>query len=169
MLIAVAFAETLHPAGLETRAAARYEVVALRPSDEEIGFFRRLAALGDTGPILEIPDRPRAFTARTTGILLSAYHHRPTSWCHASFLPSEVDEVARLAARLPSRAAILAVRERGFATIVVHHPMEAPAAQRVARAFENFARGTHGALLQRLHRTDSMTAWRLAPEGAGVR
>jgi hypothetical protein len=55
-------------------------------------------------------------------LLLSAYHHRPTSACtDKSYSPALSAEIDALGARLPEPAALQKLRDHGFETLIVHH------------------------------------------------
>ena len=69
-------------------------MLEIRPRESELEFFEALAKLGNAGPMLELPMGPSLFMARNSKeVLLSAYHLRPTSSCHASFRTPEVADV----------------------------------------------------------------------------
>jgi hypothetical protein len=73
-------------------------------------------------------------------------------------MPREHAEVEDLTRRVPEAAALRRLRELGFTTVVVHHPMPLQRALRRLAPFDFAAQGSEPAL-QRLHRTDSMTAY----------
>ena len=54
-------------------------------------------------------------------ILLSAYHHRRTSACLASYRPPREAELAAIAQRLPRDEALRDLTALGFTTVLVHH------------------------------------------------
>jgi len=98
------------------------ETVEVRVDPEEIRFFRELEAMGNRGPILEVPfltgigrslEAPRR-------ILPAVYHHRRISTCFGSFRAPEQDELAELIERLPEPSAIADLRQLGFTTLILN-------------------------------------------------
>ena len=92
-------------------------------------------------------------------VLLSAYHHRRTSACRATFPPPVVSQVRELSGLLPGPDGIRALGAMGFTTIVVHHPRKGQD-RSYAKGFEA---ATHTGLLQRIHGDDFMTAYTIGP------
>ena len=71
--------------------------------------------------------------------MLQAYHRRRTSACYNSFVPDAVRELGPLAERLPESAALEAITERGFTTLVVRgsfQPGDRAWRDRIAQAAE---------------------------------
>ena len=91
-LVAVVFIETLRP-GLPARF--HFEMRPLRPPEHAIAFFEELAALGNAGPLMELPVDGPSLDRGSTSMLLSAYHHRRTSRCYNSFLPASAAPTRR--------------------------------------------------------------------------
>lgn len=123
-LIAIAFVETLFLGSGELRPV-RFQPLAMRPPHEHIALFEELEALGNKGPLLEVPIRWSAPPFRTGAVpaqvLLSAYHHRSTSGCYASFVPVVVRKHERLSTGLLEPDGIARARAAGFTTLIVHH------------------------------------------------
>jgi hypothetical protein len=101
-----------------------YRTIEIRPAEEDLAFFRTLEELQGSGPVFEAPIRLdwAGYAAMDTSaqVLLSAYHHRRTSGCYTSFAPDEVAELETIAADLPARDAVEALRELGFTTVIAH-------------------------------------------------
>jgi hypothetical protein len=153
VLILLAYADTFLPRVLTQESRASYAVVPMRPAVEQIEFFEKLESLGNSGPILELPNETGGATRASASLLLSAYHHRPTSQCYNSFRPQVLQEVRELGARLPQAGAVRALREMGFTTVVVRHPW----GPRHARA--------RFASLEKLYGNNSMTAYAIDDKG----
>jgi hypothetical protein len=120
-LIAFAAADSLRPRVLGLSPVFEYTMVDLSPDPHARSLFLELAAANDTGPVLEYPVKHLNFHRSSKGVLLSAYHHRRTSYCYNSYMPSEARRVEELAAELPETSALDALHELGFETLVVHH------------------------------------------------
>ncbi len=165
-LIACAYLDTLRPRTLGLTPRFRYAMLRLRPDEATLAFYRELEALGNDGPILEVPLAPDNYGPATDVILLSAYHHRRVSACYNSFWPEEAGRVTEISSRLPRPRAIQALRKLGFTTMVVHHGKPDSYAERHRKAIENFATATRGRFLRRLHADDALTAYSImAPVG----
>jgi hypothetical protein len=142
-LVVVAYADVVRPEFLPLQPRVRYRAVDIAPSDEQLQLFDKLARLGNTGPLLELPvttasvSWKHSLSSRET--LMSAYHGRRTSACYNSFTPVAVEEVWLLAEQLPDRAAAEALRERGFSTIVLHHPANSDAWQTLGMPLQELA------------------------------
>jgi len=160
-LVAAAFVDTVRPSSLGLRPRAPLSAVELRPAERDLAFFRELAELGNAGPILELPMVRLNFDRASVSILNSAYHLRPVAHCYNSFLPPATAEVEALARELPTAEALRAVYALGFTTVVVHHPADDPYLVRRQKKFEQFEKGPWGRLLERLHETETMTAYRI--------
>ncbi len=158
-LVGVAFLTTLRPAGLGL-AGVRYEPLAVKPTQASLDFFRKLAELGNEGPLFETPSYRLDFQRRTSRILATAYHRRPTSTCYNSFHPPQQAEFAVLGRQLPDNAAIEKLHDLGFTTIVVHHPLDEPIAN-VYRRAEWTRAVRRDRLVRELHRTERMTAYEI--------
>ncbi len=99
---------------------------AVRPDEGAIRFFEELANNGNDGPIFEtpIPEAANRFTWAATSeqLLLSAWHHRPTSACYPSHPQPSRGQIEALELRLPDPAALTELGRLGFTTIVLRHP-----------------------------------------------
>ena len=93
----------------------------LEPAASEIDFYVTLEEKGDTGPILELPMEPSAWSRDGDSILVAAYHKRPTSACYNSFLPPASKRLQALTRQVPRPRALRALANLGFRTIVIHH------------------------------------------------
>jgi hypothetical protein len=171
-LVCAVFVDTLRPGWLGLRPRTLYETVDVRPDANAIAFFQALSEQGNTGAVLELPlPRPGAAGLQTSSrrVLLQAYHHRRTSSCYNSFVPDEVLALGDLVARLPEPAALRALREQGFTTLVVHASLRATDLAWL-RGVERAAR--HGAGLAPLLSRDGLRAYAIrsdASAGAGSR
>ena len=98
------------------------ETVEVRVDPEEIRFFEELDAMGNRGPILEVPLLTGIGRSLQTPrrILPAAYHHRRMSTCFGSFRAPDRDLLAELVERLPESAAIEELRQLGFTTLVLN-------------------------------------------------
>jgi hypothetical protein len=162
-LIGLAGLDTLRPSYLGLEPRIDYRMVELRPRDDELELFEALDASGDAGPLLEYPVNHINFWKASRGLILSAYHHRPTSYCYNSFFPPEAREVERLGKALPGVAPLAALREMGFRTLVVHHADGELGAALHRKRFELFVANAGGDALLRLRGNDSLTAYRILP------
>lgn len=160
-LVALAFVVTVRPPWLGLPPQVQYGRLHLRPPPEALRFFESLEALGNRGPLLELPMNLRSpaylLMDSSAQMLLTTYHGRPTSGCYNSYVPPERRAVAEQVARLPRRDALQALRDMGFTTLVAHHPPPddpPPVARMLARAAER-----PGAALHRIHGSASYTAY----------
>lgn len=143
----------------------------IHPGAERIAFFEQLALMGNAGPLLELPLEGEPGPGISLGaprILLQAWHGRRTSACFGSYASPHRRELAALAAELPSRRAVAALREQGFTTVVLHHPPGFIAAGHLVGPFERAA-ARPGAPLASLQRLDAISAFALLPEASGGR
>jgi hypothetical protein len=163
VLIAVAYVSALWPGVQGLRPPKAYHPVSVAPSAESVEFYETLARLGNSGPLLELPTGGKYLMKYSSSqVLLSAYHHRRTSGCFAAFRPREVGVVRSLAAELPDREAMAALRAMGFTTLVVHSPDGSSGRGRLVSKLEAAAREPEPSLTL-LHRTPGMTAFILQP------
>jgi len=96
--------------------------VQVRARPQEIRFFEQLEAMGNRGPILEVPlmtGIARSLIAPNK-ILLTAYHNRRTSTCFGSFRAAELKALEELVEGLPEPSAIDGLRQFGFTTLIVN-------------------------------------------------
>lgn len=119
VLIAVAYVDTLRPASLGLTPRQRYAPIRLRPEADRLAFFRRLAEMGNDGPIYEVAFPRKLNPRQTEPLLLSSYHRRPTSVCYNSFV---VSEAADLWSEVDDPRQLMKLREMGFTTLLVHAP-----------------------------------------------
>lgn len=143
--------------------APRLVAVRLAPDPERIAFYQRLAERGNQGPILDLPYQPRNARAASSAVLLSAYHHRRTAACWVSRWPDEVEQIRRLALRLPDAAAARELRALGFTTLVRHADPERPGAARWASP--RLGRLSAGTLREVLE-MDGLAAWEIVDEAS---
>jgi hypothetical protein len=158
LLVLAAGVDGLRPSWLGFAPRTRFERIAIHPPAEDIAFFEALAAMGDAGPILEYPVVRRTGVEAMAPILLSGWHGRRTSACIGSFQPPELARVEAAAAGLPGRAAVEALHEMGFATVVVHEIAREPLAPRFLAAAER-----PGAGLRLLRTSPRLSAFALEP------
>jgi hypothetical protein len=123
-LVLVAVLESAFPAARHPSDAPRFPTFRIAPTAGELAFYAALESQGNRGPIFEAPlprVEGRAFWPGTAGgILLAAYHRRPTSACLTSRLP-DLRRLERIDAELPAAHALQALRELGFTTLVYRH------------------------------------------------
>lgn len=171
LLVAVAAFDVLRAPSLGLERRYQWTLEAVRPDDDAIAFFAELERRGNRGPLLELPLDAGAFKiASSPGrILLSAWHRRRTSACFGSYEAAGRKQLAERVAELPRPAAIHALAEQGFTTLVVHLDPGRPGAVRIAGDLERAA-----AVLPELvplHATPRRAAYRLesAPSGSSPR
>jgi hypothetical protein len=159
-------------AAVETVAASvvggPVSTLRVAPAADDVELFRKLEAMGNTGPLLEIPlgDRNHEFVFQSPPrLLLSAYHHRRTSACYASFFPPGREELRRDALILPERAAVARLCASGFTTVIVH--LASPRGQRAAEQLQAAGRDEHGSV-RYLVANSSMAAFALVCDTADV-
>jgi hypothetical protein len=157
LLLAVVFADTLHPELVGARAPVSFRALPLAAAEVAArGLFRQLAELGDLGPVAEIPSGPPfALRREASRTLIQAYHHRPTSACYNSVIPVQTQRVRQLTREIPDREALRELRALGFTTLVVHGGAEIQERMRAAAA----ANGG----LRELRANAAASAWSLAP------
>ncbi len=139
---------------------------SIRPRRETVEFFETLDEKGSRGPLFEVPcfdDRLQTGVDMPRRILLSAYHHRRTSACLASYRPPREAELAAIAQRLPQDEALRELAAFGFTTLLVHHRGEAGRVWK--RRFAARAKRPDSPL-RLLHGTTDMTAFEIAVAGA---
>ena len=96
--------------------------VQVRADPQEVQFFEQLEAMGNRGPILEVPlmtGIARSLIAPSK-ILLTAYHNRRISTCFGSFRAPEREALWDLVEGLPEPRAIDGLRQLGFTTLIVN-------------------------------------------------
>jgi hypothetical protein len=93
---------------------------------------------------------------------LTAYHHRRTSSCLGARFQLRVGEIDQLSRRLLEPGVIDEMRDRGFATVVVHHPSGRAFERRYASEIARMARSSEGRLVP-IAASESMTAYALRP------
>jgi hypothetical protein len=165
-LIALAWVDALRPRTLGLEPRVEYRMVSLRPEAGALAFFEELERRGNRGPLLEAPIHPKHAARISQAVLLSAYHGRRTSPCYNSFVPPVTSEVARLASDLPDPAALRALAQMGFTTVVAHHaPPAGPVATALRRRLD--AAAAAGAGLRRIHGDGERTAYAILAAAAG--
>jgi hypothetical protein len=130
-----------------------------------VEFFETLEEKGSRGPLFEVPSfdhRLQTAADMPRRILLSAYHHRRTSACFASYRPPREAELAAIEERLPQDEALRELAALGFTTLLVHHRGEAGRIWK--RRFATSAKRPD-APLRLLHATTDMTAFEIAVTG----
>lgn len=162
VLVGVAAFDVAGPPLLRIEPTYTWQLHPAAASEASIEFYRALEALGDTGPLLELPvDREAGGIAfAPSRILLSFYHHRRTSACYGSYYDrGDRGRIVGLAERLPGADAVDQLRGMGFRTVVVDQPVVDQALrQRIDAA------GRDGSdQLPVLHRNGSMAAYSLGP------
>jgi len=144
----------------------------VRPEPSSLALHAQLARDGNAGPLFEIPisdlDHRPASLASSDRILLSAFHHRPTSACYPSHLPASQYELEELYRRLPESEAFVELSRLGFTTIVSHPPNlwheaeDAKRARLTSDALRALAKRP-GAPIRALAREGRVEAWELVP------
>jgi hypothetical protein len=164
-LILLAAFEVLRAPALGFERSYQWVVEPIRPRGEIVEFFETLEEKGNRGPLFEVPDfNPRLQISGELPrrILLSAYHHRRTSACLASYRPPREAELAEIAQRLPQDEAIRELAALGFTTVLVHH--WGRTGRFWKRRFTTSAKRPD-APLRLLHATTDMTAFEIAVTG----
>jgi hypothetical protein len=116
-----------------------YHLVRQRPPEERLAFFQQLDAIGNRGPLLELPlvEGIELADRASDSLLSSAYHHRQTSECFSAFVEGYMPADLRLATEaLPSRTALAVVRRAGFTTILVHLSSKMGAGAQLAKRLQ---------------------------------
>ena len=91
------------------------------PPVATLRLFEKLAAMGNKGPVFEIPvTQGWLLGASSSRVMASTFHRRPTSACSGSVKPESARLLVELGNRLPKRAAVTELRELGFTTIILH-------------------------------------------------
>ncbi len=161
LLIAVGVAETLRPSWLGYWEKTRYSTLRLAPNADELALHRDLAAMGDSGAILDAPVNPLHLQRASHEMLLAAYHRRPTSACYAyTRIPPELIAVSDA---LPEATALRTAYAMGFRTVVLHHAAGHARLRDMRKSFEASAREPEGARLERLAERPGVTAYRIHP------
>ncbi|MEO1936800.1 MAG: hypothetical protein ABGX04_18650 [Myxococcales bacterium] len=96
--------------------------VLVRADPQEVQFFQQLEAMGNRGPILEVPlmtGIARSLMAPSR-ILLTAYHHRRISTCFGSFRAPARKVLGELVEALPEPSAVDGLRDLGFTTLLIN-------------------------------------------------
>lgn len=137
-------------------AATNLEVEA-----SEVKFFEDLAALGNSGPIVELPLRTGIVRTVTSPrqIMATRYHQRRTWTCYGSYHPEGRDETNEIIEQLPDPEAQRALRELGFSTVILRH--KNPPGLRLKTKMERDGRTAPRVLLS----TKTMTAYELRSRG----
>lgn len=163
LLILLAALDTLQPSLLGGARPVRFASLDLRPPESTLAFYARLEALGNDGPMLELPMTSTPmyrFEDAPMQHLLTAFHHRRTSGCSPSYTPPVVQGVAALAGRIERPGSLAEVRDLGFTTLVVHHPPGRPGAERYAVRIARLARRSRGDLVE-IASAEGLTAYAL--------
>jgi hypothetical protein len=154
-LVLVSFIVIVRPAYLGLEPPVVYRPERVGPSAEEVAFFDALAASGNTGPILEVPDPIVAIADSAGRVLRSAYHHRRTSACYSSYTTPQARQVRGLIERIPHPEAFQELLGLGFTTLLEHHPGARSRLQPLV--------GRRRVPLRRIEGIASMTAFELLP------
>jgi hypothetical protein len=96
--------------------------VLVRADPQEVQFFQQLEAMGNRGPILEVPlmtGIARSLLAPNR-ILLTAYHNRRISTCFGSFRAPARKVLGELVEALPEPGAVDGLRDLGFTTLLIN-------------------------------------------------
>jgi hypothetical protein len=163
--VAAVAVATLYTLGIGTSDAHTFAWADTRPRSALLNFWSELDALGNTGPVLELPVDDLGPGYGSMSVMLSAYHHRRTSRCYNSFVPKEVKQTTVWAKRLPEAEAIDVLAASGFTTVLVHHPRgRRDMRETLARIDE--AASAPGARLRRIHRDPVRSAYEIVAPGA---
>jgi hypothetical protein len=162
LILVLAFVDVMKPPVLGLSPGFEFTPFDIRPSEESIAFYEALAEKGNDGPLLQVPVTPRALFRVTAVLLESAYHERPVGQCYNSYLSPEVEHLKVLGDRAPEASALDELREMGFTTLVLTHPLlQANGSGRLAE-FEAAASG-HDARLSVVHGAGHRTAYAILP------
>ncbi len=149
--------EAVRPIG--TPPKTHWDQLEIRPGPDAIDFYAQLDQLGNTGAMLEVPIAANvmySFGRALNQILLSAWHHRPTSACFGSYKPPEQERVVALARLLPDAEAVRELAALGFTTIVAHEIRGGE----LRRGLEALVQTDR---LRRVHATPRRAAYGIAP------
>jgi hypothetical protein len=163
LLVLAAATELLLLPRLRAPGRARFAVLELEPPAEAREIFERLEAMGDHGPLLELPVDPQVFAAQQLPqhrILLAAYHHRRTSACFGSLRPPGQEEFLERLRSLGSPESLEALRALGFTTILADGSL---LMGRKARSALERADADPAAPLRLLHANERYAAFALEP------
>jgi len=167
-LILLAGFAVLRAPALGFERSYHWTMEEIRPRPETLTFFERLEQEGNRGPLFEVPcfdERLQTSADMPRRILLSAYHHRRTSACFASYRPPREAELVAIARRLPRDEAVRELAALGFTTVLVHHRSGSGGV--LERRFAASAERP-GAPLRLLHATTDMTAFEITVTGNGT-
>lgn len=157
--VALAFVIALRPFLPDAPALGSWP---MRPPEQALALHEALLASGNDGPILELPGAPRPHPRYGLSILLSAYHHRPTSACHNSFIPAETREAEAVARAIPDEDAVRRARAMGFTTVVLFHDVPRFDTGPLRARLQAASRG-RDASLRLLRRNAFMSAYEIGP------
>ena len=148
-LVALCVLDTVRPSWLGLEPTFHFTRVAIRPPDDALAFHAELERKGARGPFLELPldrDDPGYTIGRTSlEHLLTAWHGQRTSGCYTSFVPASVRELTHLT-DVADPSVRAALHERGFRTVVLHHPAGSRRQRREATRLALESRGSGGEL-----------------------
>jgi hypothetical protein len=169
LLIAFALIDTLRPPFLGLTPRYDFEMVDLSPTEDELALVEAIQGLRRAEPeelpfgLLEVPVRNMHLSRSARGLLLTAYHHEPTSFCYNSFFPNETQQVESISARLPESTALDELYDLGFRILVVHHAEDQVGAEGRRKLYRVFAAGEASDRLPSLLVSPSITAYRITP------
>jgi hypothetical protein len=165
-LVSVVCIETMRPAWLGFRPSFGYEAVEIRPAEAVLDSYRALTERMPGGGLLEVPFTVIRMDEVSRGVLLSAYHGRPTSYCYSPYLPAVTEEARALASELPDRAVLVQLRSMGFTGLVVHHdPADFSGGYR-RKDFARFAAAEGADLLELIGGDKTLTTYLIRPAEA---
>jgi hypothetical protein len=162
-LLALTWIDVLRPSVLGLTPSFEFSILDIEPDPDALALFATLEREGDTGALLEYPLNHINYYKAAKGVLLTAYHHRPTSYCYNSVMPEVSREVEVLAKQLPDEDALRQLRSLGFTTLVVHHAEGQVAGAQRRGEIESLVARQPGELLVRIAGNDSLTAYRMLP------
>ncbi len=160
-LVLAAFVDTVRPPLPGIPPGTRYLQHDIGPSDESLSFFEQLDGRGNQGPLLEIWSEPGppAVIGEGLAVLRTAFHHRPTSACMASFRPAHHARLWSLRRALPDPGALEAIRALGFTTILLHHPADTSRPAALRESLDHHARTSPGGELEIAYADTARTAY----------
>ena len=165
LAVAGVFLSTFFPQNVGLPERPLIDAFRISPSPAAIRAYAELEALGNEGPIFEIPLPGRKtaplWPATSPRVLYSAYHHRRTSSCNSSNQHPDGELIAKLAHEIPNSAALDRLKRIGFTTLVYHHPSDAIYFNsKLYKRIKDAADRPEGQL-NFLHRTSEMTAYEI--------
>jgi hypothetical protein len=161
--------ETTRVPALGFEPAHAFSAAPIRPDEATLALYDEVARERPDSAILELPGGFVRINLVARSVLLSAYHHRPTSQCYTPNAPQIVRRVQALSRMLPEAAAIEELRELGFGSLIIRHvdgDQTKDAAERGRlRNLRAYSEGEGRDLLRTLRQSDDFSAYLILGTG----